>query len=103
MQGPQLGTLIDALSAMHVFRAGTLGNRLALSAAVDSFGILEAISLNSFSQPEATLRLLPAVSTPQAKGQPALAPPVALGSRFAVHSYRNATDGSTLIAFRAGK
>jgi hypothetical protein len=76
---------------------------LALSAAVDSIGILEAISLNSFSQPEATLRLMTTVSTQRAKGQPALAPPVALGSRFAVYSYRSATDGSTLIAFRAGK
>jgi hypothetical protein len=76
---------------------------LALSAAVDSIGILEAISLNSFSQPEATLRLLTTISTPRTKGKPALDPSVALGSRFAVHSYRSATDGSTLIAFRAGK
>ena len=37
---------------------------LALSAAIDTFGILEAISLNSFSQPEETLRLLTTVSTP---------------------------------------
>jgi hypothetical protein len=39
----------------------------------------------------------------RANGQPALAPPGALASRFAANSYRSAMHGYMLIAFRAGK
>jgi hypothetical protein len=56
-----------------------------------------------FHRPKAALRLLKTVSVPRGRRQRALDSPIALASKFAAHSYRSATDGSTLIAFRAGK
>jgi hypothetical protein len=80
-----------------------LDERIGLYASVDLAFSRRSSLRNSFHRPKAALRLLKTVSVPRGRGQVALDSPIALASKFAAHSYRSATDGSTLIAFRAGK